>query len=117
VPICPDAPRTAWRSGAAGGSFHHTHTWRQHDYHTVAKIDLAHAGMVMKHARRPGIGVASILDRLQVRLGELLLRVTALASPSDPAELSTMPGNLPRFRGKGYSVNRTNRRSACVCLP
>ena len=79
-------------SGATGGSFHHPRRRRQHrDYHTVAKVDFVHVGTV-KHAPPPRHRCCSILDRLQVGPGELLLRVTAqrlLQLPSDE-----IPGNL-----------------------
>jgi len=44
-----------------------------------------HAGTV-KHTRRPGIGVAPILEGSQVRFGELLVRATAQRLPQLPAD-------------------------------
>src|SRR6266851_4583906 len=85
-------PRTARRSGAADGSFHYPQRRRQHrDHHAVAEVDLVHAGTV-KHTRRPGIGVAPILEGSQVRFGELLVRATAQRLPQLPADET--PRNL-----------------------
>ena len=86
-------------SGATGGSFHHPRRRRQHrDYHTVAKVDFVHVGTV-KHAPPPRHRCCSILDRLQVGPGELLLRVTRSGCCSShptksPATLGCLPSRL-----------------------
>jgi hypothetical protein len=79
-------------SGATGGSFRHPRRRRQHrDYHTMAKVDFVHVGTV-KHALPPRHRCCPILDRPQVGLGKLLLRVTAQRLLQLPS--CEIPGNL-----------------------